>query len=235
MIKLKNVITSYKAQPNPQVPGAIDILGAFDNIIQPMFPFALPNISLVLTVENLQRPTMFEVRVNAPDDGLISTGEFGMLPDPFGVGKKILDLEQFMVLDRGEYTVDLFEKVAEDKVNFIATTRLFMADYPPQRRMSEEEKAAILAAEGVIKTVRTDVQLTPDSEPVKVQVNLDKNQAVDEGYIAIPEDGRIEVGDKVVDFTGMKRQMEWMFGNPLPQAQEEPSTEAAEEKEEKTK
>ena len=88
MAKVKHVITAYKAQMNPQVNGVIDIFGEFDNLIQPMFPFPMANLSVVVTVTDLQRPTMFEVRLNAPDDTLITKGEFGILPDPFGVGKK---------------------------------------------------------------------------------------------------------------------------------------------------
>ena len=32
MPKLKSIVTAYKAQPNPQVPGVVDILGAFDRL-----------------------------------------------------------------------------------------------------------------------------------------------------------------------------------------------------------
>lgn len=56
--------------------------------------------------------------------------------------------------ERGLYTVDILEKVAEDKVNFISTEELFMADYPPKRRWTEEEIQEILATEGVIKMVK---------------------------------------------------------------------------------
>ena len=70
MAKVKHVITAYKAQMNPQVNGVIDIFGEFDNLIQPMFPFPMANLSVVVTVTDLQRPTMFEVRLNAPDDTL---------------------------------------------------------------------------------------------------------------------------------------------------------------------
>ena len=71
MPKLKSIVTAYKAQPNPQVPGVVDILGAFDNLIQPMFPFPMVNLSIVFTFSELGRPTMFEIRLNAPYDSLI--------------------------------------------------------------------------------------------------------------------------------------------------------------------
>ena len=54
MAKVKHVITAYKAQMNPQVNGVIDIFGEFDNLIQPMFPFPMANLSVVVTVTDLQ-------------------------------------------------------------------------------------------------------------------------------------------------------------------------------------
>lgn len=221
MAKIKSVITAFKAQMNPQGNGLMDIFGSFDNIIQPMFPFPMANLSVVLTMEELEYPTMLEVRINAPDDTLITKGEFGVMPDPFGVGKKIIDLEKFLVAERGKYSIDIFEKIGEDKVKFIGTEDLFVADYPPQRRMSDEEKEQILATDGVIKTVRTEFKLEEDGEPIKIQLNLDKNMPIDEGHIELPEDNRLVVGDKVVDLTGIRRQIEWWFGAPLPENKDE--------------
>ena len=220
MAKLRSVITAYKAQLNPETT-MIDILGSFDNLIQPMFPFGLPNLSIVLTMEELKHPTMFEVRVNAPDGSLVTKGEFGILPDPFGVGKKILDLEKFVIVERGKYTIDILEKVAEDKVKFIVEADLFIADYAPQRNISDEEKEAILAADGVIKTVKSDFKFTEDMEPIKIQVNLDKNAEIEEGYMAIPENDRITIDEKIYDLTGIRRQIEWMFGRPIPKSEDE--------------
>lgn len=221
MAKIKSVITAFKAQMNPQGNGLMDIFGSFDNIIQPMFPFPMANLSIVLTMEELEYPTMLEVRINAPDDTLITKGEFGVMPDPFGVGKKIIDLEKFLVAERGKYSIDIFEKTGEDKVKFIGTEDLFIADYPPQRRMSDEEKEQILSTDGVIKTVRTEFKLEEDGEPIKIQLNLDKNMPIDEGHIELPEDNRLVVGDKVVDLTGIRRQIEWWFGAPLPENKDE--------------
>lgn len=232
MAKLKSIVTAYKAQVNPQVSGMVDIFGAFDNLIQPMFPFPMANLSIVLTFSDLERPTMFEVRLNAPDDTLITKGEFGVYLDPFGVGKKILDLEKFLITERGKYTIDIFEKVAQDKVKFISTEDLFIADYPPQRRLSDEDKAKILATEGVIKTVRTEFKA--GDEIIKLQVNLDKNATIDEGHIAIPENDRITVGDRIFDLTGIRRQIEWMFGNPIPKQPEAEPEKKEEENVEKT-
>lgn len=229
MAKLKNVITAYKAQLN-ETTGMLDMFGTFDNLIQPMFPFALPTLSIVLTMEELTHPTMFEVRVNAPDGSLVSKGEIGIMPDPFGVGKKILDLTEFLVLERGKYTLDVLEKVAEDKVKFIVEADLFIADYAPQRNISDEEKNAILNADNLIKTVKSDFKFTEDMEPIKIQVNLDKNAPIEDGYMAIPENDRITIDEKVYDLTGIRRQIEWMFGRPIPQEAPKEENKETEEK-----
>ena len=71
--------------------------------------------------------------------------------DPFGVGKKIVDLEKFLVTERGKYTVDVFEKVAEDKVKFIQTAESIYSRLSTSRRFSDEEIAKILATDGVIE------------------------------------------------------------------------------------
>ena len=111
---------------------------------------------------------------------------------------------------------------------------MFIADYPPQRRFSDEEIAHILAAEGVIKTVKTEFKPVEDAEPVKIQISLDKNIPLEEGHIAIPENDRITVGDRIFDLTGIRRQIEWMFGNPIPKQPEAEPEKKEEENVEKT-
>ena len=100
--------------------------------------------------------------------------------------------------------------------------------------MSDEEKAKILETEGVIKTVRTEFKA--GEEVIKIQLNLDKNAPIDEGHIAIPANDRLTVGDRIFDLTGIRRQIEWLFGNPLPKApekKEEKANKTVEKTEEK--
>ncbi|SJZ47303.1 hypothetical protein SAMN02745174_00654 [Cetobacterium ceti] len=215
MAKLKSAIVAHKAQMNQQIGGAVDILGAFDNLIQPMFPFPMMNLSIVLTFEGIEKPTVFEVRLNGPDDDLITKGEFMPMVDPFGVGKKIVDIEKFLIKKRGHYTLDIFEKMGED-VKFIQTETLFIADYPPQRPLTDEMVEEILKGEEVIKSVKTEFQPFGAQKPIKLQYNLDKNDILEEGYIAIPESDVIEIDGETYELVGVRRQIEWMFGNPIP-------------------
>ncbi|MGX6591399.1 DUF6941 family protein [Cetobacterium ceti] len=215
MAKLKSAIVAHKAQMNQQIGGAVDILGAFDNLIQPMFPFPMMNLSIVLTFEGIEKPTVFEVRLNGPDDDLITKGEFMPMVDPFGVGKKIVDIEKFLIKKRGHYTLDIFEKLGED-VKFIQTETLFIADYPPQRPLTDEMVEEILNGEEVIKSVKTEFQPFGAQKPIKLQYNLDKNDILEEGYIAIPESDVIDIDGETYELVGVRRQIEWMFGNPIP-------------------
>ena len=221
MLRVKSVETAFQAVPNQYVQGALDVLGIFDNVIQPVFPYPFSNIALIFSFEKMDKPTVFEIRINAPDDTLISQGEFGVMPDAFGTGRKIVNLSNFLVAERGLYTVDILEKVAEDKVNFISTEELFMADYPPKRRWTEEEIQEILATDGVIKMVKTDykpVKYIQDEslEPIHFQLFLDPNEEIEEGFVAFPENDKIEIRGEIFDLTGIRRQIEWMFGQEIP-------------------
>lgn len=233
MLRVKSVETAFKAEPNQYIPGAVDALGIFDNVIQPVFPFPLANLALIFTFEKMEHPTVFEIRVNAPDDTLISQGEFGVMPDAFGTGRKIVNLPNFLIAERGLYTIDILEKVTEEKLNFIQTSELFMADYPPKRRFTQEMIEQILAADDVIKMVKTDYKpvkyLQDDTvETMHFQLFLDKNAEVEEGFLPFPEDDKVEVRGEIFDLTGIRRQIEWMFGQEIPK--EEEATESEEEK-----
>ena len=137
-MKVKSIIVAYKAQINENNGGVIDVLGSFDNMVQPMFPVPMKHMSIVLTIEEIVKPTIFEVRINGVNDDLISKGEVTLMVDPFGVGRKILDLENILIKDRGRYTIDVLEKLSDGKYKFISSHTLFIADYPPQRQLTPE-------------------------------------------------------------------------------------------------
>ena len=79
----------------------------------------------------------------------------------------------------------------------------------------------ILAADDVIKHVKTEFTPAGLDRKIKIQHNLDKNAPVEDGYITIPEGDKIVVDGKEYDLMGLRRQIEWMFGNPLPKKPEE--------------
>ncbi|MGL5428658.1 MAG: hypothetical protein ACRDAS_12170, partial [Cetobacterium sp.] len=56
--------------------------------------------------------------------------------------------------------------------------------------------------------------------PIKLQHNLLKDAPIEEGFLAIPETDKLEIEDQEIDLTGVRRQIEWMFGNPIPKEEE---------------
>jgi hypothetical protein len=218
-VKVKNLIVAHKAKLNQQLGGAIDIFGAFSEMVQPIFPFPMKNLSMVLELDGLERNTMFEMRLNGPEDELISQGEFGIAASPFGTGKKVIDIENFLITERGRYTLDLLEKRPEG-LNFVQSCDLFIAAYPPQRRFSEEEINKIMSDENLIKTVKTEFRPFGIKESVKLQLNLQKDMTIEKEFIPFPVDDKISLEGKEHDLTGLRRQIEWMFGRPIPKAED---------------
>ena len=232
-MKLRNVETALRADVSQNVPNGIDALGIFDNLVQPVFPFPVDNIAIILSFAELEGPTMFEIRVNSPSDELITKGSFGVLPDEYGYGRKILNTGSFLVTERGKYTIDVFELGADKKLKFLKTKRLFNADYPPKREFSEDEIKEILSNENLIRVVKTEfkpLEFANDEtvEPIKFQISLDKDLPLADGHIALPEDNIIEIKGKKFDMTGMKRHIEWMFGRPIPKVEESKKNENSE-------
>lgn len=215
-MKVRSVVVAHQAKMSNQLGGAVDIFGSFDNMIQPIFPVPMEHMSIILTIEEILQPTLFEIRINGSKEELITKGEFRPMVDPFGVGKKIFDLEKFIIPERGKYTIELFEKIGEGKVKFISEHTLFIADYPPQREISPEQVEKILNTEDVIKVVKTEFQPLGLSHTIKIQHSLDKEIPLAEGYMAIPQENKIIVDGKEIDLLGLKRHLEWMFGNPIP-------------------
>lgn len=220
-MKVKSIIVAHRAQMNKQLGGAVDILGSFDNMIQPIFPVPMEHMSIVLTIEEILKPTLLEVRINGTNDDLITKGEFRPMVDQFGVGKKIFDLDKFIIPKRGKYTIELFEKIGKDKVKFLSEHTLFIADYPPQREISPEKIEEILKSDDLIKVVKTEFQPVGLDHTIKIQHSLDKDVPLAEGYISIPDENKIVIDGKEIDLLGLKRHLEWMFGNPIPKNKEE--------------
>ncbi|WP_297406463.1 hypothetical protein [uncultured Cetobacterium sp.] len=219
MAKIKNVIVAHGAQMSQQVGGAVDIYGAFDNLIQPIFPHPMMRLSIVLTFEEVMKPTTFEIRLNGPEDDLISRGELTPMVDPLGVGKKIIDIDKFLIKNRGRYTIDIFEKEDKD-LKFLKTETLFIAEYPPQRQFTEEMIEEIVKNDELIRSVKTEFRPFGFENSIKIQHSLVKDEEIEDGFLVIPETDRIEIDGQILELTGVRRQIEWMFGNPIPKEEE---------------
>ncbi|UUV18905.1 hypothetical protein NRK67_05190 [Fusobacteria bacterium ZRK30] len=225
-IKLKHCLTSHVTKFNPQSRG-FDIAGQFDTLVQPIFPIGMPQLSIYLAFEGLNRDTNFEMRINSPSDELLSSGELPVPRDMFGHGRKVINIEKFVISERGAYTLDILEKTPSG-LKFLLTETLFTTSYPPKRQFQDGEVEAILSSkEKIIKTIKSDFKPVDLETGVKLQLSLDVNEKLEEGHILFPENNTLTLEGNEYDLTGLRREMEWMFGRPIPEQQpqnEETST-----------
>lgn len=227
-IKLKYFLIGEVGGVNKQT-GRIDVRGVFDAVTSPIFPMVIPKMLFFAAFEKVDKKTSIEFRINSPSDKLMGKLELEIQPVPTGMtGKHTLQLEKFPVQERGKYTVDILEK-KEQGYKFIKTCDMFTATYPPKRIFQKGEVSAILEKDDVIKSVKTDYAVPGTDKSYKFQINLDPSREFDEGYEKFPEDDKLVVEDKVFDLTGVRRQLSWMFGKPLPKQAEAKQEEQATE------
>jgi len=227
-IKLKHCLTAHHIAFNPQNRG-FDMVGQFDSMIQPIFPIGLPQLAIYLSFEGLEADvTNFEMRINSPSDELLSSGELPIQKDIFGHGKKVINIEKFLIAERGTYTIDILEKTATG-LKFLTTETLFMTSYPPKRQFRDGEIDAILNSDQkIIKTIKTDFRPIGTETVVKLQLSLDINEELAEDHIFFPDNNTLTIDGKDYDLTGLRREMEWMFGRPIPKEQPKESAENTE-------
>jgi len=227
-IKLKHCLTSHATIFNPQS-RRFDITGQFDSLVQPLFPIGIPQLSIYLGFEGLNNDTNFEMRINSPSDELLSSGELSIPRDMFGHGRKVVNIEKFLVAERGEYTIDLLEKTPSG-LKFLMTETLFTTSYPPKRNFKDGEVEAILSSkEKIIRTIKSDFKPVDIETGVRLQLSLDINESLEEGHILFPENNILTLEGKEYDLTGLRREMEWMFGRPIPKQQPQDKKEPIEE------
>lgn len=210
---------------NPQN-GKIDVGGVFDVITSPMFPLTIPNIIGLLSFDGVNRDTLFEIRINDPEDEILAKVELGIQGQMPGLAaKQIIHLENIPIIKRGKYTADILEKHGAG-YSFIKTVDFFTAMYPPKRVFSEDEIKYILENQDkLITTIKTDYAI-PGTDIVKrYQLSIDDSIALEEGYEVFPADNKLEVEGQVYDLEGVRRNILWLFGQEKPTNQETTETE----------
>jgi len=169
------------------------------------------------------------MRINSPSDELLSSGELPVPRDMFGHGRKVINIEKFVIAERGTYTLDILEKTPSG-LKFLMTESLFTTSYPPKRQFQDGEVKAILASkEKIIRTIKSDFKPVDVETVVKLQLSLDINEKVEEGHILFPENNILTIEENEYDLTGLRREMEWMFGRPIPEQQPQSEEGSAEE------
>lgn len=209
--------------------GKIDVGGIFDVITAPLFPLVLPRVIVFLSFNEVYRDTLCELRINDPENEILAKIEFGLAGQNTDIpSKQIIQLESLPVQLRGKYTADVLEKTGAG-YKFIKSVDLFTAMYPPKRKFSDEEIAAILSKqEELIVTVKTDYIIPGTTVLKKYQLNLDETAPIEDGYESFPPDNKVEIDGTVHDLEGLKRNVEWMFGREKPEPPEPPIEENVE-------
>lgn len=217
-INLNYLIVGEYGGINQQT-GKIDLGGIFDAVTSPIFPLVIPNLVAIASFDEVNADTLFELRINDPEDEILAKVEFGVRGQYPGLAaKQVLGLQNVAIYKRGKYTADILEK-NQSGYKFIKSVNLFTAMYPPKRRFTAEEIENILSnKEELIVTVKTDYTIPGQEEVRKFQLNLDENAPIEEGYEIFPGDNKLEVEGTVYDLEGIRRNIEWMFGQPKPKA-----------------
>ena len=209
---------------NPQT-GKIDIGGVFDAVTSPIFPITIPNLIGVLSFDGVQRDTLFELRINDPEDEILAKIEFGVAGQVPGLSsKQVIQLENVPVVKRGKYTADILEKNGAG-YKFVKSVDFFTAMYPPKRILSDEEVQLILAnKDKLIATVKTDYGVPGTDIVKKFQLNIDDSLPIEEGYEIFPANDKLEINGQVFDLEGIRRNIQWLFGQEKPQVPETEET-----------
>lgn len=201
--------------------GRMDLGGIFDVVTSPVFPMQIPQVVALVGFDGVERDTIFEIRVNGPDNELIGKAEVGVPGTLTGLtAKQAIQLQKLPVMNRGRYTVDILEKT-QGGFKFVASTDMFTAMYPPKRNFKDGEIEEILSKkEELITQVKTDYRVPGSEEVFKLQLNLDENVPVEEGYEGFPANDILVVDGNEHDLTGIRRNIEWMFGRPKPKKED---------------
>ena len=96
-----------------QQTGKIDLGGIFDVVTSPVFPLVIPNIVAIASFEEVNTDTLFELRINDPEDEILAKIEFGVRGQyPGLLAKQVIGMQNVAVYKRGKYTADILEKTA---------------------------------------------------------------------------------------------------------------------------
>ncbi|MBN1469139.1 MAG: hypothetical protein JXM74_06425 [Fusobacteriaceae bacterium] len=202
--------------------GKIDLHGIFDVVTSPIYPLGISNLVGICSFDGVERDTLFELRINSPEEEILAKMEFGVPAQYPGLSsKQVIGLQNIVISKRGKYTVDILEKNPTG-YKFVKSVTLFTAIYPPKRRFAEGEIDAILSKkEELIVTVKTDYTIPGKEEVKKFQINLDPTAPFEEGYEAFPENNQLEIDGQIYDLEGVRRNAEWLFGKVKPKQTEE--------------
>ena len=63
-MKIRSVETALRADVSQNVPNGVDALGIFDNLVQPIFPFPLENLSIILSFSEKEILEFYQINLD---------------------------------------------------------------------------------------------------------------------------------------------------------------------------
>lgn len=194
--------------------GKLSVNGFFDNFQVSVCPSAAPKFFVVIGFSDLEEDTEFTLDFFDPDGISVAeaTGQVRKQPGS-NVSNFIMELNDFPLPKRGRYRIEIKES---DRA---IGTYDFTADWIPEREFKPGEREHILSDEAVIKGAHIKVICPKCGTEKKYELTLLPDKEITEGYEWFPEDNIMRCCDPSlnVDITGMRRQIEWSYGQKLPQ------------------
>lgn len=186
--------------------------GFFDTFRNSIFPAKSPKFSIVIGVSGTEGANDFIVEMLTPDGEKFQNAQFSIESSSVDIISNIIvNVEAMPLPERGKYVVKIYHKEG----NFLLGSYFFMADYFPERNLSSKEIQQILNDPTLSKSSKIELECPKCNSKYSFELNLDSNKKISEGFLPFPMDNKIKCCGKVLDLTGLRRQIEWEFGKKL--------------------
>ena len=210
--KIKYFLTADFSVVEPQT-GKLNVNGIFDTVRSIIFPSMIPEFYITLGFNNIKDNLDVIMQVLRPDGMKHFATELNVKSNSYmDTVNKIAHIKSMTIPMIGEYTVNIINK---ENMKIIDSFT-FNAAYPPKRIFTEQEIIGILNDPNCTKNGRIELKCAKCGKVHKVELNLNPNAEIEEGWEKYPEGDSIkcDCGDRI-ELIGVKRQIEWTFGNKI--------------------
>lgn len=193
----------------------LSVNGFFDAFRNVLFPSESNKFFVVIGIYNVEGKAELILRFKDPDENVYFEHEVEVSAKiKSDTVNNIFEMDGMPLSKRGVYTVEIFDKNDMSLIQEFS----FIADFPSQRVFKEGEIEAILKDPTLTKGAQIKLDCPNCNESHQFDLNLDPARKIREGFKRFPEDNilRCGCGSEEVDLTGLRRQIEWSFGQKLP-------------------
>ena len=193
--------------------GKLTAQGIFDTLYITMFPTKAPKFFVVIGIINIEGSAEILLEINTPDGEKLAEVSENVTAHFINQTEHIIiEMNEFPLLQEGTYNVHVY-----DKNNMEPLGSYFInANYPPQRYFQAEEIEKILNNPNLVQTVLIKINCDYCGKEHNFSLNLDKNKSIPEDYNPFPKNDLLNCcGKKTINLTGIRRELEWTYGNPI--------------------